>query len=64
MKRRHLITSFIVLIFPVIVISALTNYGFDKPVLENEKTEQVEPKSEFSCHKKSSQKQVATPGSS
>ncbi|HMB63250.1 MAG TPA: hypothetical protein VKN36_09275 [Eudoraea sp.] len=54
MKKQHYITSVILLILPVIVIYALTNYGIEDPPAEKENGAETAPRSEAPCHKKQS----------
>ena len=57
MKKQHYITSVILLILPVIVIYALTNYGIEDPPAKRENGSETGPKSEAPCHKKQSHAQ-------
>ena len=51
-QRRHYFTAIILLLLPVVVIYALTNYGIEQPALNQEDNREINEKSAYVCQQK------------
>ena len=60
-ERRHYITALFLLLLPVAVIYALTNYGIESTALNNKGNTEITEKPAYLCQqKKSDNKEVRT----
>ena len=51
-ERRHYITALFLLVLPVVVIYALTNYGIEEPALHQKSKTEISDKSAYACQQK------------
>jgi len=51
-EKRHYITALFLLILPVVVIYALTNYGIEEPNLNQDVNPEINAKSTYACQQK------------
>lgn len=51
-QRRHYFTAIFLLLLPVVVIYALTNYGIEQPTINQDNNREIDQKSAYACQQK------------